>query len=112
MSDRINERLKKLSESKKNNEDKQAQAQAEMRAHMTEQKDETPDYAKIAEELQKRHEEEAHSLNSEHVKMTIYVQEDIAAAFNALCLKRGDQKKYLNEALADFIVKKHKELRQ
>lgn len=69
-----------------------------------------PDFAKIAEDLKRRHEEEKHSLNEGHVKMTIYVEENIAAAFNALCIKRGDQKKYLNEALADYVAKKYREL--
>lgn len=108
--DRINERLKKIAETKKANEEKQNHAQDEMLSHMTEQKDDTPDFAKIAEDLQKRHEEEAESLNSGHVKYTIYVEENIANAFQALCLRRGDQKKYINEALADFVTKKHKEI--
>ena len=110
MSNKINEKLKRISESKIQNGEKQHHAQAEMRAHMTEQKDDTPDFAKMAEDLKKRHEEEAHSLNDAHQKMTIYVNEDIANAFNALCVKRGDQKKYINEALGDFVAKKYKEL--
>lgn len=107
---KINERLKQIAKSK--DESKQTQAQAEMRAHMTEQKDEAPDFAQIAADLQKYHEEEKHSPNDGHVKDTIYIQEDIAKSFNALCIKRGDKKKFVNQALADFVLKKHKELKQ
>ena len=74
------------------------------------QEQETPDFAKIAEELQQRHAEEARSLNDGYVKMTIYVEENIAKAFNSLCVKRGDQKEYLNEALAQYVQKRYKEL--
>lgn len=74
------------------------------------QEQETPDFAKIAEELQQRHAQEKRSLNDEHVKMTIYVEANIANAFNALCVKRGDQKEYINAALADYIQKRYKEL--
>ena len=42
--------------------------------------------------------------------MTIYVRKDIADAFNALITKRGQQKEFTNQALADFIQKKTKEL--
>ena len=108
---KINDRLKRIAESKSRNEDKQHHAQAEMRNQMTERKDDTPDFSKIAEDLQRIHEEEKHSLNDGHVKMTIYVEENIAKAFYALCMKRGDQKKYLNQALADFVAKKYKELK-
>ena len=74
------------------------------------QEQETPDFAKIAEELQQRHAEEKHSLNDKHVKMTIYVEENIAKAFQSLCIKRGDQKEYINAALSDYIQKRYKEM--
>lgn len=74
------------------------------------QEQEAPDFAKIAEELQQIHEEEAHSLNDKHMKMTIYVRTDVAKAFNSLCIKRGDQKKYINQALSDFVARRYKEL--
>lgn len=107
---KINERLKQIAKSK--DESKQTQAQAEMRAHMTEGKDESPDFAKIAAELQNRHARMKRSPNEGHVKDTIYIQKDILESFNALCLQRGDKKKYVNQALADFVLKKHKELKQ
>lgn len=76
------------------------------------QEQEAPDFAKIAEDLQKRHAEEARSLNDpeEFVKDTIYIQKDIYTAFNSLCLQRGDKKKFINEALAMYVQKRYKEL--
>lgn len=74
------------------------------------QEEEQPDFSKIAEELAQRHEEEKHSLNDGFQKDTIYIQEDIYKAFNSLCVKRGDKKQFVNEALADFIKKRYKEI--
>lgn len=76
------------------------------------QEQETPDFAKIAEELQQRHEQEKRSLNTGYVKDTIYIEENIYKAFNALCTERGMKKQFVNQALADFIQKKYKELQQ
>lgn len=81
-----------------------------MRAHMTEQKDETPDFSAIAEELRKRQEEEKHSMNENHVKMTIYVREDIAKAMESLYLKRGDHNRIVNEAMAQYVEREYKRL--
>lgn len=69
-----------------------------------------PDFAELAAKLQARNEKEKSSLLDGAVKYTIYVDEDIAAAFNALCLKRGDQRRFINQALAEFVKKKSKEL--
>lgn len=74
------------------------------------QEQETPDFAKIAEELQQRHAEEARSLNDNYIKDTIYIEENIYKAFNALCTERGMKKQFVNEALADFVQKKYREL--
>ncbi|MBR5193019.1 MAG: hypothetical protein IKW37_01175 [Bacteroidaceae bacterium] len=76
------------------------------------QEQEAPDFAQIAEELQQRHAEEARSLNTGYVKDTIYIEENIYKAFNALCTERGMKKQLVNEALADFVQKKYKELHQ
>lgn len=72
----------------------------------------TPDFAKIAEELQQRHAENAKSLNDpeEYIKDTIYIEKDIYTAFNSLCLKRGDKKKLVNEALALYVQKRYREI--
>lgn len=76
------------------------------------QEQETPDFAKIAEELQQRHEAEKRGLNDNYVKDTIYIEENIYKAFNALCTERGMKKQLVNEALADFVQKKYRELQQ
>lgn len=69
-----------------------------------------PDFSAIAQKLEERKAKEAKGENDEHVKMTIYVRNDIAASFNALITKRGQQKEFANQALADFVKKKIKEL--
>ena len=74
------------------------------------QEQETPDFAKIAEMLEARKQEEAKGENDNHIKDTIYVEETVYRSFNALCVRRGDKKKFVNEALADFVKKKIKEL--
>lgn len=74
------------------------------------QEQETPDFAKIAEMLEARKQEEAKGKNDNHIKDTIYVEETIYRSFNALCVQRGDKKKFVNEALSDFVKKKVKEL--
>lgn len=76
------------------------------------QEQEAPDFAQIAEELQQRHAEEARSLNTGYIKDTIYIEENIYKAFNALCTERGMKKQLVNEALADFVQKKYRELQQ
>ena len=76
------------------------------------QEQEAPDFAKIAEELQQRHEQEKRSLNDRYIKDTIYIEENIYKAFNALCTERGMKKQLVNEALADFVQKKYRELQK
>lgn len=69
-----------------------------------------PDFAEIAKKLEERKAQEAKGENEDHVKLTIYIRKDIADGFNALITKRGQQKAFANEAFADFIIKKSKEL--
>lgn len=68
------------------------------------------DFTEIAKKLEERKAQEAKGENEGYVKMTIYIREDIADSFNALITKRGQQKSFANEAFADFILKKSKEL--
>ena len=77
---------------------------------LTHEDDGEPDFAEIARKLEERKALEAKGENAGHVKMTIYVREDIARSFNALITKRGQQKEFANLALADFVQKKTKEL--
>lgn len=69
-----------------------------------------PDFSELAQRLQERQEKEAKGENENHVKMTMYIRQDIYDAFNALITKRGQQKEFSNQALSDFIQKKAKEL--
>lgn len=69
-----------------------------------------PDFSELAKKLQERKAQEAKGENEGYVKMTIYIREDIAAGFNALITKRGQQKEFANQAFADFIQKKAREL--
>lgn len=70
-----------------------------------------PDFAAIAEKLKESQESEKEpSFLEGTTKFTIYVDNDVAEAFKALCVKRGDQRRYATQAFSDFIVKKMKEL--
>ena len=77
---------------------------------LTHESEGKPDFAAIAEKLKKRQEENKVSALEGAVKYTIYIDEDVAAAFQALCLKRGDQRRYATEAFMDFVQKKAREL--
>lgn len=85
-------------------------SQAEMMAQMTDQKNDDVDFKDIAAKLEARKKQEAKGENEGYIKDTIYIEETLYKSFNALCLKRGDKKKYTNQAIADFIKKKYKEL--
>ena len=70
-----------------------------------------PDFAAIAQRLKENQEAEKEpSFLEGTTKFTIYVDNDVAEAFKALCVKRGDQRRYATQAFSDFIVKKMKEL--
>ena len=88
----------------------QKNQQAELVGQLTHENDEAPDFTEIAKKLEKRKAQETKGENEDHVKMTIYIRSDIAHSFNALITKRGQQKEYANQAFADFIQKKTREL--
>lgn len=70
-----------------------------------------PDFADIAEKLKERQDAEKEpSFLEGTTKFTIYVDNDVAEAFKALCVKRGDQRRYATQAFSDFVTKKVKEL--
>lgn len=77
---------------------------------ITHEDDGKPDFSEIAKKLEERKAQEAKGENEGYVKLTIYIREDIAASFNALITKRGQQKAFANEAFADFVAKKVREL--
>lgn len=85
-------------------------ANADLIEQLTHEDTGNPDFAELAKKLEERKAQEAKGENEGYVKMTIYIREDIADSFNALITKRGQQKAFANEAFADFILKKSKEL--
>lgn len=83
---------------------------SELVEQLTHTADGEPDFSEIAKKLEQRQAEEKKGENDGYVKMTIYIREDIAAGFNALITKRGQQKEFANQAISDFVLKKSKEL--
>ena len=83
---------------------------ADLVAQLTHEETGEPDFTEIAKKLEERKAQEAKSENDGYVKMTIYIREDIAASFNALITKRGQQKEFANQAFRDFVAKKIREL--
>lgn len=77
---------------------------------LTHEDDGEPDFTEIAKKLEARKAQEAKGENEGYVKLTIYIREDIAASFNALITKRGQQKAFANEAFSDFVAKKIREI--
>lgn len=71
---------------------------------------EQPDFEKMAKELMDRHQKEAKSVNDGYTKDTVYIRTDLYKAFNALVTQRGMKKELMNEAIADFVLKKYKEI--
>lgn len=70
-----------------------------------------PDFAELANKLKERKDAEKEpSFLESTVKFTIYVDSDVAEAFKALCIERGDQRRYATQAFSDFVLKKTKEL--
>ena len=82
----------------------------ELVGQLTHESDGDPDFAELAKKLEERKAMEAKGENEGHVKMTIYVEENLAKSFNALITKRGQQKQFINQAIRDFVQKKAKEL--
>ena len=100
------ERMKReKEEEKENNKEK-----ADLVGQLTHETSGDPDFATIAEKLEERKAQEAKGENEGYVKMTIYIEENLARSFNALITKRGQQKEFANQALKDFVQKKAKEL--
>ena len=102
---RINERLSELQKT-------DAPDKSGLVPKLLHQQEEQTDLSKIAEELQKRHEEEAVGENEGYIKDTIYIREDLYKAFQALCLKRGDKKKHANAAYEQYILNEYKKLKR
>lgn len=80
-------------------------------AQLTHEQDATADFEKITEEFQKLQENKLPGANEGYTKDTIYIKDSLYKAFNALCINRGDKKKFVNEAIEDFVLKKYRELK-
>lgn len=103
----------RLARMKKEKEAAAAAAQeksSDLVGQLTHETDGSPDFTDLAAKLEERKAQEAKGENEGHVKMTIYVRDDIARSFNALITKRGQQKQFINQALQDFVQKKAREL--
>lgn len=101
----------RLARMKKDKEAAQvAPAEKELVGTLHHEQEGEPDFSEIAKKLEERKALEAKGENEGHTKMTIYVRDDIYRSFNALITKRGQQKQFINQALADFITKKSREL--
>lgn len=113
MTKRVNESVQdRLERLKREKEEAKAAApdSTDLVGQLTHETDGEPDFTEVARKLQERKEAEAQGENEGYQKMTIYIRDDIAASFNALITKRGQQKEFANIALADFVKKKIKEL--
>ena len=64
------------------------------------------DFAAIAEELSSQTEEQP-GLNDGYVKTTLYLEENVFKAFQALTRGRGEKKAAANEAIADWVAKEY-----
>lgn len=105
-----NEELKKrLEEMKKNNGQKSNAA--DMIGGIVSQEEEKTDFEKIAQELEAMKEEKKSVLTGT-VKDTIYIDKPIHDAIKALCVKQGDKRRIVNEALSDYVKKRYKELKK
>ena len=68
------------------------------------------DFRELAKKIEAHNRERSTSANADCQKMTIYIRNDIADAFNALITERGQQKEFANIAFADFVKKKAREM--
>jgi len=108
--DRI-ERLKREQEEAAAKGNTIADANANLVEQLTHEEAGDPDFAAIADKLKANLDmEKEPSFLEGTTKFTIYVDNEVAEAFKALCVKRGDQRRYATQAFSDFIVKKMKEL--
>lgn len=104
------ERLERMKREKEAAKEAAKENAPKIVSQLTHDSDGEPDFSEIAKKLEERKAQESKGENEGHVKMTIYVREDIARSFNALITKRGQQKEFVNQALSDFVAKKVREL--
>lgn len=103
------ERLERMKREKE--EAKEAETgNQDLVSQLTHESDGDPDFTELAGKLKQRQDEKRVYPRKGYVKYTIYVEEPIAEAFQALCIERGDQRRFASEAIADFVQKKAREL--
>ena len=108
--ERIARMQRERQQAEKAAKESQSAQTTELVGQLTHESDGEPDFAELAKKLEERKQKEAKGENEGHVKMTIYVEENLAKSFNALITKRGQQKQFINQAIRDFVQKKAKEL--
>lgn len=111
MSNKKNESaLERLQREREEAAKRKAGESSELVSQLTHENAGEPDFSAIAEKLEERKAQEAKGENDDYVKMTIYIRKDLARGFNALITKRGQQKEFANQAIADFVAKKIREI--
>lgn len=103
------ERIQRLKREKEAAKEAEA-GNPDLVSQLTHESDGEPDFAELADKLKARQDEKKVYPRKGYVKYTIYIEEPIAEAFDALCLERGDQRRFASEAIADFVQKKAREL--
>ena len=106
----VQERLERMKREKEEAAARSGSDGPNLVSQLTHEASGEPNFAEIAEKLEQRKEQQPKGQNAGYVKDTIYIREDIFRSFNALCTERGDKKKFVNQALADFVQKKALEL--
>ena len=104
------DRINRLKREKEEAKAAQAPETPDLVSQLTHEETGEPDFTEIAKKLEERKAQEAKGENDGYVKMTIYIRDDIAASFNALITKRGQQKEFANQAFKEFVDRKVKEL--
>lgn len=104
------ERLARMKKEREAAKVKEAHDSNDLVDQLIHESDGQPDFSEIAKKLEQRKAQEAKGENEGYIKMTIYIEENLAKAFNALITKRGQQKEFANQAIRDFVQKKASEL--
>lgn len=104
------ERINRMKREKEEAKAAQAPETPDLVGQLTHEETGEPDFTELAKKLEERKAQEAKGENDGYVKMTIYIRDDIAASFNALITKRGQQKEFANQAFKEFVERKAKEL--
>ena len=100
----VQERLERMKKQK------EASGGTELVSQLTHETTGEPDFKELAQRLSARNQKERVLKRDTTEKITFYIDQDVIAAFYALCTEHGDKTRYINQALRDFIKKKAREL--